>query len=438
MRSAIEIRSLPALIRECADPIEAIESADISALIDRVGRATVVLIGEATHGTSEFYRMRARITRELIREAGFAIVAIEGDWPDASRVDRYVRHLPPRPETDPAFTRFPTWMWRNHETAVFADWLRVHNSEIEPPERVSFHGLDLYSMYGSIQAVLRYLDDVDADAAREARSLYGCLDPWAAEPAKYGRLAVSGRYRSCEAPVLAMLHRLLARRVDEGASDYELRFDAERNAALVASAERYYRTMYYGRADSWNLRDTHMYETLRALLAFRGESAKAIVWAHNSHVGNAAFTEMGRRGELSIGRLCREEHGASCALVGFGTDHGTVAAASDWDAPMELKRILPAMVGSYEGLCHASGVPAFSLALRDPKRDELRAELEPDLLERAIGVIYRPQSERASHYFEASLPHQFDEYIWLDETTAVAPLPAIQTPGLPETWPFGL
>jgi erythromycin esterase-like protein len=438
MRSAIEIRSLPALIRECADPIDAIESADLTAIVDRIRSATVVLIGEASHGTSEFYRMRARLTQELIREAGFTIVAIEGDWPDASRVDRYVRHLPTRPEAEPAFTRFPTWMWRNQETAVFADWLRAYNTELEPPERVSFHGLDLYSMYGSIQAVLRYLDDVDPDAAREGRYLYGCLDPWAADPATYGRLAVSGRYRSCEAPVLAMLHRLLARRIDEGEAGGELRFEAERNAALIAAAERYYRTMYYGRADSWNLRDTHMYETLRALLAFRGAGARAVVWAHNSHVGNAAFTEMGRRGELNIGRLCREHYGAAAVLIGFGTDHGTVAAASDWDAPMELKRVRPAMEGSYEALCHAAGVPAFSLALRDPKRDELRVELEPDLLERAIGVIYRPQTERASHYFEASLPNQFDEYIWFDETTAVNPLPTSQTPGLPETWPFGL
>jgi protein-L-isoaspartate(D-aspartate) O-methyltransferase len=438
MRSAIETRALPTLLRECAEPIEAIESADLGALLDRIRGATVVLIGEASHGTSEFYRMRARITQALIREAGFTLVAIEADWPDASRVDRYVRHLPPRPEAEAAFTRFPTWMWRNQETAQFADWLYDHNRGLAPPDRASFHGLDLYSMYGSIQAVLRYLEHVDPEAAREGRYLYGCLDPWAGEPAAYGRLAVSGRYRSCEAPVLAMLQRLLARRMEVGEADGELRFEAERNAALVAAAERYYRTMYYGRAGSWNLRDTHMHETLQSLLAFRGAGTKAVVWAHNSHVGNAAFTEMGRRGELNIGRLCRDEYGDAAILIGFGTDHGTVAAASDWDAPMELQRVRPAMEGSYEALCHASGLPAFSLALRSPKRDELRAELEPDLLERAIGVIYRPQTERASHYFEASLPHQFDEYIWLDETSAVTPLPTLQTPGLPETWPFGL
>jgi len=292
MRSSIEIRALPALIRECADPIDGIETSDISALLERARRARVVLIGEASHGTSEFYRMRAHITRRLIREAGFSIVAIEGDWPDASRVDRYVRHLPPRPDAEPAFTRFPTWMWRNRETAAFGDWLREHNALLEPPARVTFRGLDLYSMYGSIQAVLRYLDQVDPEAAREGRSLYACLEPWAEEPAMYGRLAVSGRYRSCEEQVIEMLHRLLARRLEDLTQDGEELFDAERNAALVTAAERYYRTMYYGRADSWNQRDTHMFETLQALLAFRGAGAKAVVWAHNSHVGNAAFTEM--------------------------------------------------------------------------------------------------------------------------------------------------
>jgi protein-L-isoaspartate(D-aspartate) O-methyltransferase len=426
------------LLRECAEPIDDIESVGLDSLVERVAQARVVLIGEASHGTSEFYRMRARITRELVHRAGFDVIAVEADWPDAARIDRYVRHLPPLPGSEPAFTRFPTWMWRNREVAEFAEWLRLENADRDPSHRVSFRGLDLYSMYSSIQAVLHYLDEVDPAAAAQARQRYACLDPWTRDPGVYGRLAVSGRARKCEGPVVEILTQIIARRLADSVRDGELLFEAERNAAVVASAEQYYRLMYYGRAESWNLRDSHMFDTLSRLLQFRGPDARAVVWAHNSHVGDARATELGWNGELNLGQLCRHGFGSATWIVGFGTDHGTVAAASEWDGPMAEMAVRPALAGSYEALCHETGLPAFLLSLRQPPREALADELEPNRLERAIGVIYRPETERASHYFEASLPNQFDEYVWFDRSSAVRPLPGPSSPGVPETYPFGL
>ncbi len=427
------------LVRETAEPIGDIEHETIDALLDRIGDARVVLLGEATHGTSEFYRMRARITRELIQRRGFTVVAIEGDWPDAARVDHHVRHLPSAPVPLKAFTRFPAWMWRNREVEQLVRWLREHNGAVEAAERrAGFYGLDLYSLYTSIEAVLRYLDEVDPDAARVARVRYGCLTPWQGDPAAYGRAVVTGGYRACEEQVVAILRDMLDKRLEYQLRDGERYLDAFQNARVVANAERYYRAMYYGSHESWNLRDQHMFETLQVLLAFRGPGTKAVVWEHNSHIGNAAATEMGVRGELNIGQLARDAFGEGVYSVGFGTDHGTVAAASDWDAPMEVKRVRPAHAESYERLCHDAAVAAFMLPLRYPRRQEVRDELAPVRLERAIGVVYRPETELASHYFQATLPTQFDEYLWFDETHAVTPLSHVQTSGMPDTYPFGL
>jgi protein-L-isoaspartate(D-aspartate) O-methyltransferase len=431
--------AVPALVKEAAEPIEDITAADLRPLLDRIGDARVVLLGEATHGTTEFYQMRARITQELIRQRGFSIVAVEADWPDAARIDRYVRHLAVPGDGEPAFTRFPTWMWRNEDVNDFVEWLRGHNElQRNPDERVGFYGLDLYSMYTSIGAVLHYLDEVDPDAARLARHRYGCLMPWEQDPSSYGEAALTGRYRLCEAGVVAMLADMLARRLDYSARDGDRFLNAVQNARLVASAEQYYRVMYYGSVESWNLRDRHMFETLEQLLAARGPEAKAVIWEHNSHVGDAAATEMGASGEFNVGHLARRGFGPNAFLVGFGTDHGTVAAASRWDGPMEVKSVRPAHRDSYERLCHDTGIPAFTLALRHPRRPEVREELLAPRLERAIGVIYRPESEMQSHYFQASLPRQFDEYVWFDETHAVTPLGMLVTAGVPETWPFGL
>ncbi|WP_375790844.1 protein-L-isoaspartate(D-aspartate) O-methyltransferase [Bradyrhizobium sp. vgs-9] len=430
-----------ALVRNLADAAESfpsIEAADLGPLMERIGSARVVLLGEATHGTSEFYRMRERITRDLIVKKGFRFVAIEADWPDAARVDHYVRHFEYPPSEWTAFARFPTWMWRNTEVRDFVSWLRKHNGTVDKSKRVAFHGLDLYSLYDSIRSVLNYLDEVDPASARVARERYGCLTPWQRDPATYGHAALTGSYPTCESDVARALTDLLAKRRTYAEHDGERFLDAEQNARLVANAERYYRIMYYGSRASWNLRDSHMFDTLKNLLAFHGPDSKAVVWAHNSHVGNASATEMAARGEHNIGQLCRKEFGAQAYLVGFGTHSGTVAAASDWGGPMEVKTVRPSLPNSYEQLCHAVGLPRFMLGLRG--RSELCGPkgLGKEQLERAIGVIYRPETELASHYFQASLPQQFDEYIWFDDTRAVTPLDTAEIAGLPDTYPFGV
>ncbi len=431
-------RAIVPLLRETIEPIDDIETGDIGGLLERLRDARVVLLGEATHGTSEFYRMRARITRALVAEHGFRIVAVEADWPDAARIDHYIRHRrSPVPEWT-AFSRFPTWMWRNREVREFVDWMRAHNEDRPPDERVGFYGLDLYSLYRSIDRVIAYLDQIDPEAARVARGRYGCLTPWERDPAVYGRAAVTGAYRTCESEVVQMLKELLARRLDYLERDGESFLDAVQNARLVAAAERYYRVMYYGSRESWNLRDSHMFDTLELVLGVAGPDARAVVWEHNSHVGDARATEMGLRGEHNVGALARERFGDGAHLVGFGTDHGTVAAASEWGGPLEIKSVRPAADGSYERLFHLAETEAGWLHLRDPLRAEVPEELEPARLERAIGVIYRPESEMLSHYFHASLPHQFDEYVWFDRTSAVTPLSGPELEGVPDTYPFGL
>ena len=441
---AIETRARPAskLIREASEPLDSIYSASIDALADRIGSSKVILLGEATHGTSEFYRMRARITRELIERGLADFVAVEADWPDASRIDDYVLGEERRSRVEfVPFSRFPTWMWRNEEIHEFVEWLRDYNlQERDKEQRIGFHGLDLYSMFTSIALVLDYLSDVDPDAARVARARYGTLTPWQKDPASYGRAVLAGRYVSSENVVVATLRDMLARRLDYALSDGKRFFDAAQNARLVADAERYYRAMYYGSAISWNLRDTHMFDTLSSLLRFYGEGARGIVWEHNSHVGDAGATEMSGRGELNVGQLCRTQFGSSAYLIGFGTDHGTVAAATNWDEPMQRMQVRPSHPASYESFFHESGREACILHLREPRRQAVRDELLSPRLERAIGVVYRPETEMASHYFQAVLPDQFDEYIWFDETRAVTALEGRRQMlgDLPETYPFGL
>jgi erythromycin esterase-like protein len=433
-------RSVAALIRKSAEPFGYIEGADFGPLLDRIGDARLVLLGEATHGTSEFYRMRARITRELILRAGFTVIAVEADWPDARWVDAYVCHALEPPSEDQPFRRFPRWMWRNREVSEFVDWLRAHNGAVTHREdRVGFYGLDLYSLFASLDSVLRYLGRVDPAAAALAGERYRCLAPWVDEPSAYGRAAITETYRSCESEVVATLQELLARRLDYIARDNSDRFlDATQNARLVVNAERYYRGMYQGSTESWNLRDQHMFETLQSVLDARGPDTRAVVWEHNSHVGDGAATEMGRAGQLNVGHLCRKAYGSQAYLVGFGTDHGSVAAAHNWDEPMQVMQIRPSHPSSYERLFHDSGLLACMLPLGESADGSLREELMTDRLERAIGVIYRPATERDSHYFHASLPQQFDEFIWFDETGPVTQLPGPVEEGLPDTYPFGL
>jgi protein-L-isoaspartate(D-aspartate) O-methyltransferase len=430
--------SLAKMVAAASAPFQSIENVDLAPLLHRIGDAKVVLLGEATHGTSEFYRMRERISQELITQKGFNFVAIEGDWPDAARIDHYVRHFEYPPSEWTAFARFPRWMWRNNEVRTFVDWMRKDNARKPPQRRTAFYGLDLYSLYTSIGEVLRYLDRIDPETAGIARHRYGCLTPWQNDPAAYGHAALTGVYKICEKDVVHMLKDIHTKQNLYMAHDGEKYNDAVHNARLVANAERYYRIMYYGSRASWNLRDGHMFETLQSLLAFHGRDSKAIVWAHNSHVGNAAATEMSARGETNIGELCRKEFGDHVYSVGFGTHSGRVAAASDWDGPMEIKAVQPSHIDSYERLFHDTDVARFLLPMRTESSRNVRSALMKPRLERAIGVIYRPETELASHYFQAVLPQQFDEYIWFDKTSAVSPFETLELAGLPDTYPFGL
>lgn len=442
-RAAVEAVRREALALTGAD-------ADYDALMKLVGDARLVLLGEASHGSHEFYRERARITRRLIGEAGFTAVAIEGDWPDAYRVNRYVRGLSDDGDAEEAlrgFRRFPTWMWRNADVVDFVGWLREHNDTL--PSRAAktgFYGLDLYSLDTSMHAVVEFLDRVDPPAGERARRRYECLRPHAADTGEYAQAVLLGVSEPCRRQVIAQLVELRRRAGEylraDGTDDPDDVFFAEQNARVVADAEEYYRTMLGDRAGSWNLRDRHMADTLDELVAHlerHGDTSRVVVWAHNSHVGDARQTETGRRGELTIGQLARERHGRSAVLVGFSTYDGTVTAARDWGGPAERRQVRPARADSYEAVMHGAGMPAYLLCpLRAP---DLADTLGPPRLQRAIGVIYRPETERQSHYFAATLPGQFDALVHVDRTRAVEPLERTPSWDLlepPETYPSAL
>ena len=362
-----ELDTPPRLIADAAEPLPDIDDPAFGTFFDRFADARVVCLGEASHGTSEFYRARAAISRRLIERHGFNIVAVEGDWPDCATIDRYVRHRPARELEFTAFERFPMWMWRNREVDAFVRWMRRHNENRAYERMCGFYGLDLYNLSASIDAVIRFLDEEDPELATLAHRRYGCLEPWAADPALYGRHSLLEGYARCEVGVIQMLKDLLQKQVDCFGAECDEWLDAAANARLVKDAEAYYRIMYHGSAESWNLRDTHMFNTLNMILDAKGTSAKAIVWAHNSHIGNAAFTDMGmRRGELNIGQLVKQKWESRARLVGFGTHTGTVSAATDWDGDREVKRVLPSRSDSYERLCHEAEVANFILPLRGP------------------------------------------------------------------------
>lgn len=426
-------------IRTACQPLpQPSETLEFGSFFRPYAEARVILLGEASHGTSEFYQARAAITRHLIEHHGFNIVAIEADWPDANRIDRYVRHRGPGRYDEQSFARFPTWMWRNTDVGAFIAWLRQHNESLPMAKRAEFRGLDVYSLRSSMAAVLTYLHRIDPEAAKAAKKRYDCLTPWQAEPAWYGRAVLQGERDPCEDLVVEQLREMLARQIEYSRKDGEDYFDALQNARIVHAAEQYYRIMYRGSNESWNLRDRHMFDTLRQVMRIRGREAKAVVWAHNSHIGNAAATEMGWQGQFNIGELCKTAHGGDAVLIGFGTDRGTVAAADDWDGPMRIMTVVPARPDSYESVFQKAGLLRSLTDLRDGPRREVREILSSPRLERAIGVIYRPQSEFHSHYFQAVLPEQFDAYVWFEETHAVIPLPAAHPHGVPETYPFGV
>lgn len=428
--------ALSHLIAVSAEQLPELDSPDFGRLFDRFASRRIILLGEASHGTSDFYRARAAITRRLVEQHGFNIMAVEADWPDAAAIDRYVRDRPAREGEERPFQRFPTWMWRNTDVMAFVEWLRLNNHRTSMP--CGFYGLDIYNMRGSIAAVLAYLDAVDPEAAAIARERYACLTPWQRDPATYGRAVLTSGYRKCEDAVIRQCRALLEKECSYATQSRDEFLDAAQNARLVAAAERYYRIMYYGGAAAWNMRDTHMFETLEHLLAWQGEDAKAVVWAHNSHIGDARETEMGRlRDEVNIGQLVRQRWPGESALIGMGTHTGTVAAAHDWDGEMEVMTINPSRDDSFEYICHGTSLPRFLL---DFSRDRsLARRLSASRLERFIGVIYRPDTELQSHYAAASLSRQFDAFLWFDQTGAVTEIgPEHARTGVPDTYPFGV
>ncbi len=438
-------------VRETAHPLTG-ATTDYDPLMQLIGGARFVLLGEATHGTHEFYWARAEITKRLITEKGFVAVAVEADWPDAYRVNRYVRGRSGDPTARDAlagFKRFPIWMWRNTDVLDFIEWLRARNTSLPPDARkTGFYGLDLYSLHASIEAVVSYLEKVDPEAAKRARYRYSCFEHFGEDTQAYGYAAGFNLSKSCEDEVVAQLIELQQHTAEYAKRDGQVAEDeffyAEQNARLAKDAEEYYRTMFSGRVSSWNLRDRHMAGTLEALVAHldrEGGGTKVVVWAHNSHVGDARATSMGSQGELNIGQLVRERHGREAVLVGFSTYTGTVTAASDWGAPLERKRVRPALQDSYEALFHQAGLSNFLL----PSHNDSKAAnaLHGPRLERAIGVIYLPKSERISHYFQARLPEQFDAVLHFDETLAIEPLDRttqweVGETEIPETYPSAL
>jgi len=429
---------------------------DYDSLLELIGDARFVLIGEASHGTHEFYAERSAITKRLILEKDFSAVCIEGDWPDAYRVDSYLKNRSDDRSADEAlagFKRFPTWMWRNEVVRDFIVRLREYNDSVRELRRVGFYGLDLYSMYGSIEAVLSYLDRVDPEAAKRARYRYSCFEHFGEDSQAYGYAATSGAAESCEQDAVHALVELRSRALDyaqrDGRPAADEYFSAEQNARLVHDAEQYYRSMFRGRHSSWNLRDRHMAETLVAVedhLINTGRTGKVVVWAHNSHLGDARHTDMARRGELNLGQLVRQRYGEDdVRLIGFSTHTGMVTAAHDWDEPGQQYRVRPSLEDSYERAFHDVSIerdaPRFLLRMRD-ETDATRA-LGVARLQRAIGVIYRPDTERWSHYYLATLPRQFDAVIHIDSTSALRGLEpgeqwerGVEEP--PETFPSGV
>lgn len=429
---------------------------DYDALLDLIGDARFILLGEATHGTHEFYRERARITQRLIAEKNFTAVAVEADWPDAYRVNRYVRNVKvsgaPNDENAgqalDGFKRFPSWMWRNTDVAEFVEWLREYNDHaISSKPKVGFYGLDLYSLFTSIEEVLRCLTKIDPAAAQRARERYACFDHFNKDGLLYGHMASVGTSKSCEQYVISQLNDLYTQEVNKqkivGQKTGEALFYTQQNARLIVNAEEYYRTMFNGQVSSWNLRDQHMAETLDNLMVHLTQAnnmpAKIVVWAHNSHVGDARACEFGLQGKWNLGQLARTMYGGEAVLIGFTTDHGTVTAASNWDSFPEEKRVCPALQDSYETALHDTGIPNFMLSLRE--KNSLRQVLSSQRLTRVIGVIYRPETERQSHYLYSLLPQQFDAILHFDETCALKPLdPSSHLVGgdAPETFPGGL
>ncbi len=433
-------------LRRSAKPLAT--PADLDPLLDAIGDARYVLLGEATHGTADFYESRAEISKRLIEEKGFSFVAVEGDWPDCYRVNRHVHWMDGAGERTEdvlhAFERWPTWMWANRQVVEFVEWLRDHNRSRNANRRAGFFGLDVYSLWESMAAVVTYLDRVDPDAARAARRAYGCFDPYREDVHAYAH-ATALVPTSCENEAVSMLRAL---RVNAAAYAEDARggyFDAEQNALITRNAERYYRTMIRGGPTSWNVRDHHMGETLDRLMSHHGPDAKAIVWEHNTHVGDARFTDMARHGMVNVGQLVREMHGEGprerdgVVLVGFGTHRGTVIAGPEWGETMERMRVPVGRDGSLEDLMHQA-VNGDGLFIFDGSANGGISGLDQALDHRAIGVVYEPHAERLGNYVRTIVPRRYDAFVFIDESRAVDPLhmPVVVDGEAPETYPTGM
>jgi erythromycin esterase len=438
-RSERVIEQLTRLVRPLAS------DRDLDPLLERIGDAHYVLLGEASHGTSEYYTWRMRISQRLIREKDFRFVAVEGDWPDCFRIDRYVKH-----ETDDrgvahavleAFDRWPTWMWANREVETFAEWLREHNESLSEAQRAGFYGLDVYSLWDSMRTLIAYLDHADPEAGRRARTAYECFAPFGDDEHEYARAAALVP-TSCEEEAVRVLSELRRSASARRDSEREAYFDAEQNALIVKNAELYYRTMVRGGAASWNVRDSHMFDTLERLMAFHGRDAKCVVWAHNTHVGDARYTDMTDEGELNLGQLVRERHAEDAVLIGFSSHHGSVIAGTSWGERMQRMTVPSGRSHSYEDLLHRT-TPG---GLTDKLIALWQAPSTPELIERrghrAIGVVYRPEHEAFGNYVPSVLPRRYDALLFIDESHALRPLHAKPEPKpeheAPETYPFGI
>jgi erythromycin esterase-like protein len=435
-------------IRAAARPLSS-SPKDYAGLMALIGAARLVLLGVTAHGTHEFYRERGNLTKRLISEKGFTAIAVEADWPDAYRADRYVRGASDDTNAIEAlggFTRFPAWMWRNRDIVEFVDWLRTHNDQQDGARKVGFYGLDLYSLRASREAVIHYLNKVDPRARDRVRAQYACFDDFADAARGYG--VIGGIGRPCRDAAVAGVVELQesravrqARRASpEAEEEY---FNAFQNARVVRNAEGVYGAMYRSQAPAWNLREQHMAATLDDLMAHlngRGSQAKIAVWAHTSPVGDGRATEKKEDHLVNVGQIVREQHGGETVLIAFTTNRGTVTAASDWDRPPEIKQLRPAFSDSYEALFHNTQIARFMIAHRE--RETVPEVLRRDKPERSIGAIYHsqiPEAERAAHYFTARLAGQFDAVLYFDETRAVEPLEFTRgetTIEVPLTYPF--
>jgi erythromycin esterase len=419
------------------------DPSDLDPLIERIGDATYVLLGEATHGTSEFYEWRAALSRRLIEERGFSFVGVEGDWPDCYRVNRYAKSYADSGDSARdvlhAFERWPTWMWANREVAEFAEWLRDHNRRLSPERQAGFYGLDVYSLWESMHAVVGYLESVDPALARAARAAYGCFEPYAEDAQQYAR-ATAIVPTTCEREAVAVLGALRRKATEYSEDGRDAFFNAEQNALVAKNAELYYRTMVRGGPTSWNVRDSHMVETLERLMVHHGPTAKAIVWEHNTHIGDARFTDMARGGMFNVGQLVRQEHDADdVVLVGFGTHRGTVVAGEEWGAPMRRMRVPPAREGSFEHALHVSDAGDM-LLLFNGTDDGGITGLEEPIGHRAIGVVYDPRHEHWGNYVPTIVPRRYDAFIHIEETVGVDALhmPVLVDGEPPETFPSGM